>query len=159
MRRLAIRTALVLLFVFLAIQLVPVERSNPPLESEVPAPPEVRTVLRRACYDCHSNETKWPWYSRIAPVSWQIQKDVRAGREALNYSTWNRLEPKKQAKAMRESWEEVAEGEMPPWFYLLPHPEANLSTQDRDVLKAWAALAGPPAPGAEGEDSEGSDDD
>jgi hypothetical protein len=128
---------------FLAIQLVPVERTNPPVETEVPAPPEVRAVLRRACYDCHSHETRWPWYSRVAPASWLIGHDVREGREELNFSTWNRLASKKQVKAMQESWEEVEEGEMPPWFYLPPHPEARLSPEDREVLRAWARSAGP----------------
>jgi hypothetical protein len=128
---------------FLAIQLVPVERTNPPVETEVPAPPEVRAVLRRACYDCHSHETRWPWYSRVAPASWLIGHDVREGREELNFSTWNRLASKKQVKAMQESWEEVEEGEMPPWFYLPPHPEARLSPEDREVLRAWARSAAP----------------
>ena len=127
---------------FLAIQLVPIDRSNPPVETEVSASTEVRTVLRRACYDCHSNETQWPWYSRIAPVSWQIVKDVREGRDALNFSTWNRLATKEKIEAMHESWEEATEGEMPPWFYLPPHPDARLSEHDLSLLRAWSSAAG-----------------
>lgn len=137
-----------ILVIFVAIQFVPVELSNPPVEGEVPAPPEVRSILRRACYDCHSNESVWPWYSRIAPVSWLLAHDVKEGRRELNFSTWNRLETKKQVKKMHESWEEVDEGEMPPWFYLVPHRDAVLSATDREELRAWSLGAGsPPAPG------------
>jgi hypothetical protein len=121
-----------------AIQLVPVDRTNPPVEGEVPASAEVRSILRRACYDCHSNETVWLWYSRVAPVSWLIARDVSEGRAALNFSTWNRLDPKAQAKALRESWEEIDEGEMPPWIYLPLHGDARISGEDRVALRAWA---------------------
>jgi hypothetical protein len=124
--------------VFVLIQFVPVDRTNPPVEGEVPAPPEVREVLQRACYDCHSNETTWPWYSRVAPVSWLIARDVHEGREQLNFSTWNRLSTREQVEALRESWDEVDEGEMPLWFYLPPHPEARLSDRDRRLLRNWA---------------------
>ncbi len=135
-------SAALLAFAFVLIQLAPIDRANPPVEMEVPASAEARNVLRRGCYDCHSNETVWPWYSRIAPVSWLTAHDVREGRKALNFSTWNRLTTKEQIKALRESWETVAEGEMPPWFYLPPHPEARLSAEDRAVLRAWARSIG-----------------
>ena len=123
---------------FVAIQFVPVDRSNPPVTAEVPAPPEARAVLRRACYDCHSNETVWPWYSKVAPVSWLVARDVRKGREELNLSTWDRYATKEQLKKLKESWEEVAEGEMPPWFYLPVHRDAVLSAEDKAVLRKWA---------------------
>jgi hypothetical protein len=128
----------VLIVAFGAIQLVPVDRTNPPVETEVPAPSEVRSVLQRACYDCHSNQTEWPWYSRVAPVSWLIERDVHHAREELNFSTWNRMTAKEQNEAVHEVWEEVEEGEMPPWFYLPPHPEARLSREDLGVLWTWA---------------------
>jgi hypothetical protein len=143
MRRVAGWTIGILAVAFVAIQLLPVDRTNPPVESEVPAPPEVRAVLKRACYDCHSNETVWPWYARVAPVSFLLAQDVSEGREALNFSTWNRLDTKQRVKAMQESWEEVQEGEMPPWFYLPPHPDARLSAADRALLRTWARSAGP----------------
>jgi hypothetical protein len=127
---------------FIVIQFVPVNRTNPHVESDLRAPAEVLSVLRRACYDCHSNETVWPWYSRIAPVSWAIARDVNEGRATLNFSTWDRLSTKKQAEAMQERWKEVAEGEMPTWFYLALHPEARLSPADQSVLRAWSASAG-----------------
>jgi hypothetical protein len=127
-----------LLALFVAIQFVPVDRSNPPVEQDVAAPTEVDAVLRRACYDCHSNETIWPWYSYIAPASWLVARDVHAGREELNFSTWNRLSTRQQVEAMHEAWEEVEEGEMPPWFYLPPHPEARITEADMAILRAWA---------------------
>jgi hypothetical protein len=80
----------------------------------------------------------WPWYSRVAPLSWVIAHDVNEGRAALNFSTWNQLSPEKQAKSMKESWEEVSEGTMPPWYYVALHPEARLSANDKSVLRAWA---------------------
>ena len=131
-------SGVILAVVFVIIQFIPVDRSNPPVEAEVPASPEVRQVLRRACYDCHSNETVWPWYSRVAPVSWLVARDVHEGREHLNFSTWNRISTQDQVEALHESWEEVAEGEMPLWLYLPPHPEARLTDRDRASLRSWA---------------------
>lgn len=124
--------------VFAVIQFVPVHRSNPPVTVEVPATPEAREVLRRACYDCHSNQTVWPWYSNVAPVSWLIARDVEKGRDELNLSTWDRYTIKEQRKKLKESWEEVAEGEMPLWFYLPTHRDAVLSAEDKAILREWA---------------------
>ncbi len=141
-KRIAKWATAVLIIALVAIQLVPVDRTNPPVETEVPATAEVRSVLRRACYDCHSNETVWPWYSRVAPVSWLVASDVHEGREELNFSTWNRYTAKQQAKKMKESWDEVAEGEMPPWIYLPAHPNARLSADDRAALRTWSQSVG-----------------
>jgi hypothetical protein len=137
------RYALIALVVlFLGLQVVPVERTNPPVEGEISAPPEVRTILRRACYDCHSNETVWPWYSYVAPVSFLVARDVHEGREELNFSTWSRLSPKRRHDMLEEIWEEVEEGEMPLPIYLPTHPEARLTGQDRAVLRNWTRAAG-----------------
>lgn len=124
--------------VLAAIQFVPVDRSNPPVETEVPVPATVRSVLRRACYDCHSHETVWPWYSRVAPFSWLVERDVREGRKELNFSAWNRLDAKRKARKMKETWKEVSEGEMPPWFYTAVHRDAALSSADRAALRDWS---------------------
>jgi hypothetical protein len=127
-------TALVLV----GIQVIPVARTNPPVEEEVPAPAEVREVLKRACYDCHSNETAWPWYTRVAPFSWLVAHDVKEGRAEMNYSAWNRLSPEKQNKRFKQSWELVDKGEMPLWFYVPLHSEAKLSDADKAKIKAWS---------------------
>ena len=130
---------LVVAVAVVVIQFVPVARpSNPPVTSEVPASPEVRAILRRGCYDCHSNETAWPWYSKVAPVSWLVARDVREGRAELNFSTWDQYSTKQRAKKLRESFEEVAEGEMPPWFYMPVHSDAVLSPQERSALRSWS---------------------
>ena len=133
--------ALAFCVAFIAIQLVPVSRTNPPVQGDFRGSTEVVSVLRRACYDCHSNETVWPWYSRVAPLSWVIAHDVNEGRAALNFSTWNQLSAEKQAEAMKESWEEVAEGKMPTWYYVALHPEARLSANDQSVLRGWSGSA------------------
>jgi proteasome lid subunit RPN8/RPN11 len=135
----AVLGAAVLLFV--VVQFVPVNRTNPPAGSEVIAPAEVLSVLRRSCYDCHSNETIWPWYSRVAPASWLIAKDVREGREAVNYSTWERYDAEERAEKQAETWEDVEEGEMPLGTYTLLHPSARLSAEDREVLRNWGLQA------------------
>ena len=124
--------------VFLAFQLVPIDRENPPVETEIPAPPEVRQVLERACYDCHSNESKWPWYGYVAPASWLVAYDIEEAREHMNFSTWNRYDREEQLDLVEEVWEEVEEGEMPPFFYTPLHSHANLDANDRAVLRAWA---------------------
>jgi Haem-binding domain len=122
----------------LAIQLVPVDRSRRPVVSEIPAPPEVRAILERCCYDCHSHETVWPWYGYVAPVSWLLAYDVREARKHMNLSVWDGYSPKKQAKHREEIPEEVDEGNMPPWYYLLLHRDARPSDADREILRAWA---------------------
>jgi len=131
-RRFWVRGGLSLVLVLAAIQFVPYGRdhTNPPVGAE-PAwdSPETRVLAKRACFDCHSHETEWPAYSRVAPVSWLIQRDISEGREALNFSDWQR--PQKEA---REAAEEVLEGEMPLRLYQLMHSHARLSVADREQL-------------------------
>jgi hypothetical protein len=116
-----------------------IDKTNPAVQQNVAAPPEVAAVLRRACYDCHSNETVWPWYSNFAPVSWLLARDVREGRRELNFSAWNAYDAKKQAKKLKETAEEVATGEMPPWPYIVLHWDAALSQPDAERLRVWTA--------------------
>lgn len=125
------------------MQFIPVDRSNPPVTSEIPASAAVDSVIRRACYDCHSNETVWPWYSRVAPVSFLVARDVHQGRRHLNFSTWGDYNTAKQSKLVREIWEQVSQGEMPMTIYLPMHPQARLSAQDKAVFEAWAKTVGP----------------
>ncbi|MDI3339830.1 MAG: heme-binding domain-containing protein [Sphaerobacter sp.] len=117
-----------------AIQFVPYGRDhrNPPVTQE-PAwdSAQTRELARRACFDCHSNETRWPWYTNVAPVSWLVQRDVEEGRAKLNFSAWDRPEAREEAG---ESAKTVREGEMPPWYYLPLHPEARLSPEEQAAL-------------------------
>ncbi len=127
-----------LLALFVLIQLKTIDRSNPPVTAELNASPEVMEVLRRSCYDCHSNESVWPWYSYVAPVSWLVEHDVEEAREHMNFSEWESWDKEKQDHKREECWEEVEEGEMPLWFYVPLHSEAELSDDDLKVLKNWA---------------------
>jgi hypothetical protein len=136
------RLALIAGGLLVAIQLIPLPRTNPPVESALPAPPEVQAILDRACMDCHSHATKWPWYAYVAPVSWLVVYDTHEGREHMNFSKWGSYSPKRQRKKTREIWEEVEEGEMPLPPYLLLHPEAKLSDADKATLQAWSQAAG-----------------
>jgi hypothetical protein len=137
MKKLVLGGVVGLVVLFVLIQFIPVDRHNPPVESEISAPPEVKAILQRSCYDCHSNQTVWPWYSRIAPSSWMVASDVHEGREKLNFSTWDQYSTQKQVKKRQEIWEKVSEGEMPPWLYTLAHHGVRLSADDRAILRAW----------------------
>lgn len=119
-------------------QVVPVSRTNPPVEAEIVVEPEVHALLRRACYDCHSHETVWPWYAWVAPVSWLVAHDVNHAREELDFSRFESYEPKKQRKKLEELVEEVDEGHMPLWYYVPLHPTARLGDEDRRRLIDWA---------------------
>ena len=129
-------------------QLVPVNRANPPVVSEPAMSSEVRAVLRDACYDCHSNETRWLWYSRVAPASWLIARDVRVGRAHLNFSEWDAMPEKKRVHRLKEIVSTVKSGEMPLWFYTPLHPEAVMSAEQKQLLVGWAnGMLAPPAAG------------
>ncbi|MBN1446599.1 MAG: heme-binding domain-containing protein [Bacteroidetes bacterium] len=128
---------LVLLAIVLGIQLFRSERSNPPVMGDLRAPAAVKEVLRESCYDCHSNETIWPWYSAVNPVGWLVAADVIEGREHLNFSDWENFEAQKRWHMKQEILEVVESGEMPLSVYLLMHGNARLSTEDRAVLTQW----------------------
>ena len=122
---------------FLLMQFVPVERSNPPVQADLQAPAAVREVLVRACYDCHSHETQWPWYSRIAPMSWWIAGHVADGRKDLNFSRWPTFDFAGQELILAEIEKQVASGHMPPRSYAFGHPEARLTGAEKEVLLQW----------------------
>ena len=131
-RRFWARAGLVLVLAFVAIQFVPYGRDhvNPPVGAE-PSwdSPETRALARQACFDCHSNETEWPAYSTVAPVSWLVQHHVSGGRAVLNFSEWQRFQ-----EEAKEAAEEVLEGEMPLFMYQLMHAHSRLSAADRERL-------------------------
>ncbi|UFS62577.1 heme-binding domain-containing protein [Sulfurimonas sp. HSL-3221] len=118
-----------------AIQIIPFghDHTNPPVVAE-PAwdTPQTRTLFMRACADCHSNETVWPWYSHVAPVSWLVAHDVEEGRENFNVSVWGVQKKNKGYDAA----EEVEEDDMPPAVYLPTHPEARLTPEEKTALIA-----------------------
>ncbi len=122
---------------FLLIQLYPVNRDNPPVTEEIQVPDNIKAIFERSCYDCHSNKTKWPWYSYIAPVSWLVAGHVEDGRKNLNFTEWDKYDAKKRANKLEEILDEIEEGEMPLPGYLRLHPEAVLSGEDIDAIANW----------------------
>ncbi len=131
----------------LSIQIVQPRRTNPAerpghrLNSFVPVDPAAAQLLRRSCSDCHTSSTTWPWYSRVAPVSWLVVSDVNRGRRAMNLSEWSGYSPHQQHDLLADICEEVAAGEMAPAAYRLVHSHARLSGGDRQVLCTWARSA------------------
>lgn len=134
----------VLTALFLLLQLTNPKQFNPPVVRDLiataPPPPEIATLLRAACYDCHSYETKWPLYSRIAPASWLVTYDVNEGREHFNFSDWP-VDPARAAKKMDRISEVVDYREMPPKKYTILHPDARLTEEQRKQLMDWADAA------------------
>jgi hypothetical protein len=141
MKKNLLRVLAGLVGLFVVIQLVPVGRdhTNPPVKAEPPwTSPDVRALAVRACFDCHSNETKWPWYSNVAPVSWLVSHHVDEGRDELNFSEWDK--PQRHAK---DAAEELREGEMPMPPYVLLHAEAKLTDAEKKQLAdAFVAMFG-----------------
>jgi hypothetical protein len=132
-QRLLAYVAAFVLVGFVLIQVVPYghSHSNPPVTKEPRwDSPRTRELAARACFDCHSNLTKWRWYSNIAPMSWLIQRDVAGGRGQFNFSEWD----KPQDINIGDLTEAIRNGSMPPWFYTLPHPSANLTSREENAL-------------------------
>ena len=133
-RRILLRAGLGLLAVAVLLQLVPYGRdhTNPPVTEDAPWPDgRARELATAACYDCHSNQTRWPPQSYVAPFSWLVTRDVAQGRDELNFSTWDDDDGEADDAA-----EAVADGSMPPRRYVLVHPDAALSEEERQVLVA-----------------------
>lgn len=136
---------LVLVVLFIGIQFVPLDYNT---SSEVPAtdfivnnqpPTEVAQLLKNSCYDCHSNNTRYPWYDKVAPVSWWVQDHVDHGKEEMNFSTWTEYPAKKRQKYLKEIIEEIEEAEMPLDSYLIMHGDAKVSAEQLEALESWIA--------------------
>jgi len=139
LKRIGIATALLLV----ASQLVPVNRNNPAVDVSrsiymvQPVPPEVKAVFGRSCNDCHSNETAWPWYSYVAPVSWMVARDVHEARKKMNFSEWGSYSAQRKEDRLEEICEQVTNGAMPDRKYAIFHRGARLSPQERDAVCQW----------------------
>lgn len=133
-----------LVAVFVVMQFFNPPRTNPPvppggdIAATNPPPPQVLAMLHGACYDCHSDETKWPWYSHVAPVSWLIASDVNHGREHVNFSEWPHDHPDWAARRLGNVSDELYYKEMPPVQYKLMHPAARLTEAQSQELENWA---------------------
>jgi len=134
---------LITLLIFVGIQFIPMD-----VPSEVPsdpklavdAPEEVQAILKRSCFDCHSNKVVFPWYSSIAPVSWFTKMHVKEGREHMNFSIWKSYSEEKRLKYLQKIPKAI-KSKMPLPSYLLIHKEAVLSDADKEVLTSWATDA------------------
>lgn len=128
MKRWFLRLVVAGAVIFAVIQFVPVARTNPPAGKPVDwDSPRTRELFFRACADCHSHETRWPWYSRIAPVSWAVVKHVRDGRHEMNIAEPEEIDVSDAVDAIRD-------GSMPPGYYILTHPEARLTEEEKSEL-------------------------
>ncbi len=132
MKRILLWIVIIGVVLFVLVSILPLNRTNPPVTREVAwDSPQTRTLAQRACFDCHSNQTVWPVYSYIAPSNLLLWRHVTEGRERLNFSQWDQGQP-----SVREVDEQVREGEMPPWDYLLMHPAAKLTDAEKQQLVA-----------------------
>ena len=129
---------IIILVTFIAIQFVPIKRENPPVTADFEGPAEVKEIFKTSCYDCHSNETKWEWYHKIAPASWLVAYDVKEGREEFNFSNWQNISRSEMLELREEIWEEVEEGEMPMKIYTIIHRDAKLSVEQKELIKNWS---------------------
>ena len=142
-----VRLAGIGLLVFLAIQVFRPARTNPmidpaqAIDRHVAMPPKVDAIVHRACYDCHSNQTRWPWYSGVAPMSWLVISHVSDGRQVLNFEDWNAHHRQHHEPPLDDICHQVQSGNMPIWNYLLLHSDARLSPDDVSTLCAWANQA------------------
>ena len=134
---------IVAVVIVLAIQFIRPARTNPTtdptatLAAQMKVPAEVSAILGRGCRDCHSNETRWPWYSNVAPVSWWVIDHVNHGRSHFNYSEWAKYPADEKAKLLKDACELTQKGEMPLPSYLWMHGHARLSSSDTATICAW----------------------
>ena len=138
-RILLILLALVIIIQFIPANLPEVSQDNPnDLFANNVVPENIEKLIRTSCYDCHSNETVYPWYSYVSPVSFLISRDTKKGRRHLNFSEWEKLDSIEKSEALDEIAEEVEEGEMPMKIYPIMHSNAKLSDADRHAIEQWA---------------------
>jgi hypothetical protein len=137
------KIGLAILVLLVAFQFIPANRSNPTVEPSqtiyvtLPVPADVKTVFERSCKNCHSDETSWPWYSYVAPVSWVIVHDVRQGRKAMNLSEWGGYPINIKANKLEEICEQLTNGDMPDRKYTLIHGKGRPTTKERDLVCQW----------------------
>lgn len=143
MKKWAKRLLWFILIVFIGIQFIPIDGRRPVVDPKAALhpPAEVETILRASCYDCHSDETRWPWYTYVAPVSWWLASHVHEGRENLNFSKWNEMTANKQADTLSDIADEVSTGQMPLPIYLTVHRAARLTPEQIRTLTAWTDAA------------------
>jgi hypothetical protein len=129
--------------IILIAQFVRPDRTNPPVQpgwsvaSDSTVPVNVTAILRHSCFDCHSNETEWPWYSNVTPVNFMLVRDVSKGRRNVNFSEWGKYKASRRQSLSDQINDQVSHGDMPLAKYLIMHPDARLSQQERKTLLDW----------------------
>ncbi|WP_368028594.1 heme-binding domain-containing protein [Arcobacter sp. s6] len=135
------RALFIFLIIFIVMQFIRPDRINIAVEKnmEIQTPIEITQILQNACYDCHSNETKWPWYSNIAPFSWVVTNHVTQGRKALNFSTWENYTQEEKEKKLKDIYR-TAYASMPLPSYIYAHKEADLTKEQRSLIRNWTGV-------------------
>lgn len=135
------RAILIILAIFISMQFFQVDKTveQTPKELEIKAPENIMTMFKNACYDCHSNETKWPWYSYVAPFSLMVNSHVQDGRQALNFSIWENYSPEEKKKQIKEIYR-TAYASMPLSSYIRFHKEADLTREQRNEIRDWTGV-------------------
>jgi len=134
---------LILLILLILIQLIRVDQTNPESKNEsnyfvvASVPTQVQSIMQESCYDCHSNQTVYPWYSKVAPASWFMNNHIKEARGKINFSEWDKYTAEDQVKILEECIEVIEENEMPLKSYILIHPQAKLSDEEKDALLKW----------------------
>lgn len=137
------RIGLATLVFLVAIQFVPVNRSNPSVDpsrtiyATLPVPAKVKAVFERSCKNCHSNETAWPWYGYVAPASWVVAHDVHKARNKMNFSDWGSYSAQRKEDRLEEICEQVTKGDMPDRKYAVMHRNARTSPEERTAVCQW----------------------
>jgi len=137
------KVMIIIVLILIAIQFITIDRINPPADMNKDfitlsnPPAEIGQMIKSACYDCHSNHTKYPWYSDVAPISWVIKEHVNNGRRHLNFSIWPDYKEKKKDHKLEECIEMVKSGEMPMKGYVMLHEEAEITQDQKMALINW----------------------
>jgi hypothetical protein len=136
------KTLLLFVALLISIQFIPADKTNPPVDEKLKlnTKSEVMEILKKSCYDCHSNETKWPTYSNIAPFSWFIISHVRDGRKALNFSQWENIKSDIKIKRLQRAIKTTNNGSMPLPSYLKLHDKAVMSEEEKKIVVEWFKL-------------------
>ena len=137
------RIGLATAYLLLAIQFIPVNRTNPNVDpsrtiyAALPVPAGVKAVFERSCMNCHSDETAWPWYSYVAPVSWVVAHDVHGARSKMNFSEWGSYSAPRKEDKLEEICEQLTNGDMPDRKYAIFHRSARITPQEREAICQW----------------------
>jgi hypothetical protein len=144
MRKILKWIAIVLVIIFVGLQFIRPAKTNPPIdqaqtiEAQTQVTAQVEAIFDRSCNDCHSNKSRWPWYSNVAPVSWLVIGHVNDARKAMNLSEWGKRDRDRQSKKLQQMCDEVTDGAMPLASYTPLHPGSKLSPDDVKTLCDWA---------------------